>query len=200
MDWSHGDMVFRVLFCLHCPGVFQHSVTRMKCDWLLICCCWSFFQDFLYVFPTSIQAARAGNTIHAIMLYRRKLDRAQIKPVSIDPPMSLKIKMKFIDIWVIYRHCASCDINYIITCFTLSTLCKCLTLSCVIYWLLEVISVSLSFKFTMTAAYLSQLFLVYSKVSFLSTILPLIFDIVPSSMCLALTLEWAMHCAFCLFW
>uniref|UniRef100_A0A672G2A3 carnitine O-palmitoyltransferase n=1 Tax=Salarias fasciatus TaxID=181472 RepID=A0A672G2A3_SALFA len=38
--------------------------------------------DFLYVFPTSIQAARAGNAIHAIMLYRRKLDRAQIKPVS----------------------------------------------------------------------------------------------------------------------
>ncbi|XP_061628497.1 carnitine O-palmitoyltransferase 1, liver isoform isoform X3 [Phyllopteryx taeniolatus] len=37
--------------------------------------------DFLYVFPTSIQAARAGNAIHAIMLYRRKLDRAQIKPI-----------------------------------------------------------------------------------------------------------------------
>uniref|UniRef100_A0A8C5EHX6 carnitine O-palmitoyltransferase n=1 Tax=Gouania willdenowi TaxID=441366 RepID=A0A8C5EHX6_GOUWI len=37
--------------------------------------------DFLYVFPTSVQAARAGNAIHAIMLYRRKLDRAQIKPV-----------------------------------------------------------------------------------------------------------------------
>ncbi|XP_023271201.1 carnitine O-palmitoyltransferase 1, liver isoform-like isoform X1 [Seriola lalandi dorsalis] len=37
--------------------------------------------DFLYVFPTSIQAARAGNAIHAIMLYRRKLDRAQIKPL-----------------------------------------------------------------------------------------------------------------------
>ncbi|XP_077425137.1 carnitine O-palmitoyltransferase 1, liver isoform isoform X1 [Vanacampus margaritifer] len=37
--------------------------------------------DFLYVFPTSIQAARAGNAIHAIMIYRRKLDRAQIKPI-----------------------------------------------------------------------------------------------------------------------
>ncbi|XP_029289337.1 carnitine O-palmitoyltransferase 1, liver isoform isoform X1 [Cottoperca gobio] len=37
--------------------------------------------DFLYVFPTSVQAARAGNAIHAIMLYRRKLDRAQIKPI-----------------------------------------------------------------------------------------------------------------------
>ncbi|XP_020786761.2 carnitine O-palmitoyltransferase 1, liver isoform isoform X2 [Boleophthalmus pectinirostris] len=39
--------------------------------------------DFLYVFPTSIQAARAGNAIHSIMLYRRKLDRAQIKPLML---------------------------------------------------------------------------------------------------------------------
>uniref|UniRef100_A0A673BN23 carnitine O-palmitoyltransferase n=1 Tax=Sphaeramia orbicularis TaxID=375764 RepID=A0A673BN23_9TELE len=46
--------------------------------------------DFLYVFPTSIQAARAGNAIHAIMLYRRKLDRAQIKPVS-RAPISLML-------------------------------------------------------------------------------------------------------------
>ncbi|XP_077067453.1 carnitine O-palmitoyltransferase 1, liver isoform isoform X2 [Siphateles boraxobius] len=37
--------------------------------------------DFLYVIPTSIQAARAGNSIHALMMYRRKLDRAQIKPL-----------------------------------------------------------------------------------------------------------------------
>ncbi|XP_035520365.1 carnitine O-palmitoyltransferase 1, liver isoform isoform X1 [Morone saxatilis] len=37
--------------------------------------------DFLYVFPTNIQAARAGNAIHAIMLYRRKLDRGQVKPI-----------------------------------------------------------------------------------------------------------------------
>ncbi|XP_063053605.1 carnitine O-palmitoyltransferase 1, liver isoform isoform X1 [Engraulis encrasicolus] len=39
--------------------------------------------DFLYVFPTHLQAARAGNAIHAIMLYRRKLDRAQIKPLML---------------------------------------------------------------------------------------------------------------------
>ncbi|XP_069557956.1 carnitine O-palmitoyltransferase 1, liver isoform isoform X2 [Brachyistius frenatus] len=39
--------------------------------------------DFLYVIPTSIQAARAGNAIHAIMLYRRKLDRAQLKPLML---------------------------------------------------------------------------------------------------------------------
>uniref|UniRef100_A0A8C4EBK5 carnitine O-palmitoyltransferase n=1 Tax=Dicentrarchus labrax TaxID=13489 RepID=A0A8C4EBK5_DICLA len=39
--------------------------------------------DFLYVFPTNIQAARAGNAIHAIMLYRRKLDRGQVKPLML---------------------------------------------------------------------------------------------------------------------
>lgn len=32
--------------------------------------------------PTHIQAARAGNAIHAILLYRRKVDREEIKPVS----------------------------------------------------------------------------------------------------------------------
>ncbi|XP_074921152.1 carnitine O-palmitoyltransferase 1, liver isoform isoform X4 [Chelonoidis abingdonii] len=37
--------------------------------------------DFLYVVPTSLQAARAGNVIHAILLYRKKLDRQEIKPI-----------------------------------------------------------------------------------------------------------------------
>ncbi|KAJ8399948.1 hypothetical protein AAFF_G00406780 [Aldrovandia affinis] len=36
--------------------------------------------DFLYVTPTPIQAARAGNTIHAFLLYRRKLNREELKP------------------------------------------------------------------------------------------------------------------------
>ncbi|XP_051537962.1 carnitine O-palmitoyltransferase 1, liver isoform-like isoform X2 [Myxocyprinus asiaticus] len=36
--------------------------------------------DFLYVTPTPIQAARAGNTLHACLLYRRKLNREEIKP------------------------------------------------------------------------------------------------------------------------
>eukprot|EP00064_Thunnus_orientalis_P007399 superscaffoldBa00000819_g7419 len=44
---------------------------------------WTSNYDFLYVNPTSIQAARAGNAIHAIMLYRRKLDRAQVKPLML---------------------------------------------------------------------------------------------------------------------
>ncbi|XP_066467245.1 carnitine O-palmitoyltransferase 1, liver isoform isoform X2 [Tiliqua scincoides] len=40
-----------------------------------------FAMDFLYFTPTTVQAARAGNAIHAILLYRRKLDRQQIKPI-----------------------------------------------------------------------------------------------------------------------
>ncbi|XP_068610502.1 carnitine O-palmitoyltransferase 1, liver isoform-like [Brachionichthys hirsutus] len=39
--------------------------------------------DFLYVTPTPIQAARAGNTIHAFFLYRCKLNKEEIKPVSL---------------------------------------------------------------------------------------------------------------------
>ncbi|XP_072311810.1 carnitine O-palmitoyltransferase 1, liver isoform-like isoform X2 [Eucyclogobius newberryi] len=36
--------------------------------------------DFLFVTPTPIQAARAGNSIHAFFLYRRKLNKEEIKP------------------------------------------------------------------------------------------------------------------------
>ncbi|XP_067344440.1 carnitine O-palmitoyltransferase 1, liver isoform-like isoform X3 [Channa argus] len=39
--------------------------------------------DFLYVTPTPIQAARAGNSIHAFFLYRRKLNKEEIKPSRI---------------------------------------------------------------------------------------------------------------------
>ncbi|XP_028915644.1 carnitine O-palmitoyltransferase 1, liver isoform [Ornithorhynchus anatinus] len=40
-----------------------------------------FAMDLLYVTPTHLQAARAGNAIHAILLYRKKLDREEIKPI-----------------------------------------------------------------------------------------------------------------------
>ncbi|XP_061565018.1 carnitine O-palmitoyltransferase 1, liver isoform-like isoform X2 [Cololabis saira] len=36
--------------------------------------------DFLYVTPTPIQAARAGNSIYAFFLYRRKLNKEELKP------------------------------------------------------------------------------------------------------------------------
>ncbi|GAB0190119.1 carnitine O-palmitoyltransferase 1, liver [Grus japonensis] len=40
-----------------------------------------FAMDFLNLSPTTLQAARAGNVIHAILLYRKKLDRQEIKPI-----------------------------------------------------------------------------------------------------------------------
>ncbi|XP_032093372.1 carnitine O-palmitoyltransferase 1, brain isoform [Thamnophis elegans] len=37
--------------------------------------------DFLYVIPTPVQSARAGNLVYAMLLYRRKLIREEIKPM-----------------------------------------------------------------------------------------------------------------------
>ena len=42
---------------------------------------WPGPQDFLYVTPTPVQAARAGNAVHALLLYRHRLDRQEILPV-----------------------------------------------------------------------------------------------------------------------
>lgn len=42
-------------------------------------------QDFLYVTPTPVQAARAGNAVHALLLYRHRLNRQEILPVR-GPP------------------------------------------------------------------------------------------------------------------
>ncbi|EHB12709.1 Carnitine O-palmitoyltransferase 1, liver isoform [Heterocephalus glaber] len=39
--------------------------------------------ELLYVTPTPIQAARAGNTIHSILMYRQKLDREEIQPIRL---------------------------------------------------------------------------------------------------------------------
>lgn len=39
-------------------------------------------QDFLYVTPTPVQAARAGNAVHALLLYRHRLNRQEILPVK----------------------------------------------------------------------------------------------------------------------
>ncbi|XP_077590123.1 carnitine O-palmitoyltransferase 1, liver isoform [Stigmatopora nigra] len=39
--------------------------------------------DFLYVSPTTVQAARAGNTITAMLLYRRKVNREELKPTRV---------------------------------------------------------------------------------------------------------------------
>ncbi|KAJ7313745.1 hypothetical protein JRQ81_005404 [Phrynocephalus forsythii] len=42
-----------------------------------------YIMDYLYVTPTPIQAARAGNLVYAMMLYRRKLTQEEIKPMMI---------------------------------------------------------------------------------------------------------------------
>nr|AHB12592.1 carnitine palmitoyltransferase 1C [Leucoraja erinacea] len=39
--------------------------------------------DFLYVTPTTSQAARAGNLVHALLLYRRRLAREQVQPSTL---------------------------------------------------------------------------------------------------------------------
>ncbi|KAM7178447.1 carnitine O-palmitoyltransferase 1, muscle isoform 1-T9 [Macrochelys suwanniensis] len=54
--------------------------------------------DFLYVTPSPLQAARAGNTVHSILLYRRQLDREQIPPVmalGIVPMCSYQMERMF---------------------------------------------------------------------------------------------------------
>ncbi|XP_061420520.1 carnitine O-palmitoyltransferase 1, liver isoform [Lethenteron reissneri] len=39
--------------------------------------------DFLYVTPTSIQAARAGNVVHGILMYRKKLELEELQPLTL---------------------------------------------------------------------------------------------------------------------
>ncbi|XP_075064553.1 carnitine O-palmitoyltransferase 1, muscle isoform [Mixophyes fleayi] len=54
--------------------------------------------DFLSVTPTTNQAARAGNAIHAMLLYRRKLERGLIPPVmalGIVPMCSYQMERMF---------------------------------------------------------------------------------------------------------
>uniref|UniRef100_A0A8C7AEX4 Carnitine O-palmitoyltransferase 1, muscle isoform n=1 Tax=Neovison vison TaxID=452646 RepID=A0A8C7AEX4_NEOVI len=40
-----------------------------------------YVMDFVFIQNTNIQAARLGNIVHAMIMYRRKLDREEIKPV-----------------------------------------------------------------------------------------------------------------------
>ncbi|KAM6225005.1 palmitoyl thioesterase CPT1C [Rhynchocyon petersi] len=39
-----------------------------------------YMMDFLYVTPTPLQAARAGNAVHALLLYRHRLSRQEVPP------------------------------------------------------------------------------------------------------------------------
>lgn len=43
--------------------------------------CFLYVKDLLYMTPTHRQAARAGNVVHAMLQYRRKLERGEHAPV-----------------------------------------------------------------------------------------------------------------------
>ncbi|KAM9177402.1 carnitine O-palmitoyltransferase 1, muscle isoform [Dugong dugon] len=54
--------------------------------------------DLVLLRPTEVQAARLGNVVHAMILYRRKLDREEIKPVmalGIVPMCSYQMERMF---------------------------------------------------------------------------------------------------------
>ncbi|XP_022374636.1 carnitine O-palmitoyltransferase 1, muscle isoform isoform X6 [Enhydra lutris kenyoni] len=57
-----------------------------------------YVMDFVLIQNTNIQAARLGNIVHAMILYRRKLDREEIKPVmaqGIVPMCSYQMERMF---------------------------------------------------------------------------------------------------------
>nr|XP_023398077.1 carnitine O-palmitoyltransferase 1, muscle isoform isoform X1 [Loxodonta africana] len=57
-----------------------------------------YITDFVLIRPTEVQAARLGNIVHAMILYRRKLDREEIKPVmalGIVPMCSYQMERMF---------------------------------------------------------------------------------------------------------
>ncbi|XP_054625463.1 carnitine O-palmitoyltransferase 1, liver isoform-like isoform X3 [Dunckerocampus dactyliophorus] len=64
-------------------GEFESRLGNRLQWYLKLKSLWAANYDFLYVTPTPIQAARAGNTIHAFFLYRRKLNREELKPSRI---------------------------------------------------------------------------------------------------------------------
>ncbi|XP_058046073.1 carnitine O-palmitoyltransferase 1, muscle isoform isoform X2 [Ahaetulla prasina] len=60
---------------------FQQKVAPRLQKFLVLKSWWATNYDFLYITPTPIQAARAGNSVHAILKYRRQLDREELPPV-----------------------------------------------------------------------------------------------------------------------
>lgn len=60
-----------------CQGPHQTSVVSMH----FVSLPFATKQDFLYVTPTPLQAARAGNAAHALLLYRHLLNQQEIPPV-----------------------------------------------------------------------------------------------------------------------
>lgn len=86
--------------------------------------CLHVFQDFLYVTPTSVQAARAGNTITALLLYRRKVNREELKPVTQTPDKSQWIKCAEVLLLIKIMLLVVFEFSYILSHYTVSTV-KC---------------------------------------------------------------------------
>lgn len=61
------------------------------CALLCLCVEFIYVKDLLYVTPTHRQAARAGNIVHAMLQYRRKLERGELAPVMPASPFLLPI-------------------------------------------------------------------------------------------------------------
>lgn len=59
----------------YCMSVCVHKCLLLAVWWM---------KDLLYVTPTHRQAARAGNVVHAMLQYRRKLERGEHTPVKIN--------------------------------------------------------------------------------------------------------------------
>lgn len=55
-----------------------------------MCDCF-YVKDLLYLTPTHRQAARAGNVVHAMLQYRRKLERGEHAPVMLLPNFTASV-------------------------------------------------------------------------------------------------------------
>lgn len=80
----------------------------MYFSWINICLClcvgFICVKDLLYVTPTHRQAARAGNIVHAMLQYRRKLERGELAPVMpASPflsPIFFLLKLKLLELQI----------------------------------------------------------------------------------------------------
>lgn len=66
-----------------CDLYFLSICVDLTLCWLCLCGECFYMKDLLYVTPTHRQAARAGNVVHAMLQYRRKLERGEHAPVML---------------------------------------------------------------------------------------------------------------------
>uniref|UniRef100_A0A673UN15 Carnitine O-palmitoyltransferase 1, muscle isoform n=1 Tax=Suricata suricatta TaxID=37032 RepID=A0A673UN15_SURSU len=77
---------------------FQDKTAPRLQKYLVLKSWWATNYEFVLIKNTEIQAARLGNIVHAMIMYRRKLDREEIKPVmalGIVPMCSYQMERMF---------------------------------------------------------------------------------------------------------